>query len=406
MDSQLKNYQYKKFCAYGFLKNLRFFDAFLLLFFVETGLSYTQVGLLYALKEIATNFLEFPSGLLADAYGRKRSLLIAFACYILSFLIFYCSADLWLLSLAMLLYGVGDAFRSGTHKGMIMDYLKRNNWQDHKISYYGHTRSWSQKGSAISALVAGVLVFWSGEYRVIFLCAIIPYLLNFINILSYPEVLNFASKEKAPKPLREVWSQAWSAFKDSHVIYLINSSGLHSAYLKSIKDYIQPLMVHLVFLIPLSYNLTDKQGTGVVVGLCFTIIYFLSSLASKSAGRLSDSPIRRLEIKTLNLGLLSGLLCGLLYHWGWHIPALFLFVGIYLIENIRKPILTGYMADKVSNEILTSVISAESFYKTFVTAGIAVLLGRLADTIGIGMGMVIVCILLLLLSTLLSLKKN
>ena len=406
MDSQLKNYQYKKFCAYGFLKNLRFFDAFLLLFFVETGLSYTQVGLLYALKEIATNFLEFPSGLLADAYGRKRSLLVAFACYILSFLIFYCSADLWLLSLAMLLYGVGDAFRSGTHKGMIMDYLKRNNWQDHKISYYGHTRSWSQKGSAISALVAGVLVFWSGEYRVIFLCAIIPYLLNFINILSYPEVLNFASKEKAPKPLREVWSQAWSTFKDSQVIYLINSSGLHSAYLKSIKDYIQPLMVHLVFLIPLSYNLTDKQGTGVVVGLCFTIIYFLSSLASKSAGRLSDSPIRRLEIKTLNLGLLSGLLCGLLYHWGWHIPALFLFVGIYLIENIRKPILTGYMADKVSNEILTSVISAESFYKTFVTAGIAVLLGRLADTIGIGMGMVIVCILLLLFSALLSLKKN
>ncbi len=406
MDSQLKNYQYKKFCAYGFLKNLRFFDAFLLLFFVETGLSYTQVGLLYALKEIATNFLEFPSGLLADAYGRKRSLLVAFACYILSFLIFYCSADLWLLSLAMLLYGVGDAFRSGTHKGMIMDYLKRNNWQDHKISYYGHTRSWSQKGSAISALVAGVLVFWSGEYRVIFLCAIIPYLLNFINILSYPEVLNFASKEKAPKPLREVWSQAWSTFKDSQVIYLINSSGLHSAYLKSIKDYIQPLMVHLVFLIPLSYNLTDKQGTGVVVGLCFTIIYFLSSLASKSAGRLSDSPIRRLEIKTLNLGLLSGLLCGLLYHWGWHIPALFLFVGIYLIENIRKPILTGYMADKVSNEILTSVISAESFYKTFVTAGIAVLLGRLADTIGIGMGMVIVCILLLLFSALLSLKKK
>ena len=179
---------------------------------------------------------------------------------------------------------------------------------------------------------------------------------------------------------------------------LINSSGLHSAYLKSIKDYIQPLMVQLTILIPLSFKFSDKEKTGLVVGVCFTIVYFFSSWASKSAGRLSDTTISKLEIKTLNLGLMTGLICGCLYHFGWYVPALFLFITIYLIENIRKPILTGYIADKVSNEILTSVISAESFYKTIVTAILSVVLGLLADSVGIGVGLIVVCTILLFAS--------
>ena len=89
MNALLKNKQYFKFCAYGFLKNLRFFDAFLLLFFLESGISYTQIGALYALKEIVINISEIPSGLLADTYGRKKSLIVAFLLYIISFMVSY-----------------------------------------------------------------------------------------------------------------------------------------------------------------------------------------------------------------------------------------------------------------------------------------------------------------------------
>ena len=126
MDSQLKNKQYFKFCSYGFLKNLRFFDAFLLLFFLESGITYTQIGILYAIKEIVINVSEIPSGILADTFGRKKSLIVAFLLYIFSFLIFYYFNTFYLFILAIILYGIGDAFRTGTHKGMIMDYLAIN----------------------------------------------------------------------------------------------------------------------------------------------------------------------------------------------------------------------------------------------------------------------------------------
>ncbi len=71
-------------------------------------------------------------------------------------------------------------------------------------------------------------------------------------------------------------------------------------------------------------------------------------------------------------------------------------MGIYLVENIRKPILTGVLADHVPNEILTSIISAQSLWKTILTAVIAILLGFMADHFGIGIAFVVVSMILLL----------
>ncbi len=55
MNTFIKDRQYYKFCFYGFLKNLRFFEAFLLLFFLESGLTFLQIGWLYAVREISRN---------------------------------------------------------------------------------------------------------------------------------------------------------------------------------------------------------------------------------------------------------------------------------------------------------------------------------------------------------------
>src|SRR5665811_577021 len=82
MEALTKNLQYFKFCSYGFLKNLRFFDAFFILYLVEKGMSFTQIGILYAVREITINIFEIPSGIAADTFGRKNSLVGSFLFYI------------------------------------------------------------------------------------------------------------------------------------------------------------------------------------------------------------------------------------------------------------------------------------------------------------------------------------
>lgn len=383
-----KNAQYHKFCAYGFLKNLRFFDAFLLLYFLENGITYTQIGILYATREILTHLLEIPSGLVADTYGRKNSLLAALFAYLVSFLVFYVSTQFYVFLFAMVLYGVGDAFRSGTHKGMIMDYLRMNGWEKQKVAYYGHTRSWSMIGSAVSALFAGAMVLFSGSYRTIYLFALLPYLLNLLNIYTYPQSLNHSNKPSTThRSMRMVFHEFWLSMKNPRVLGIVNSAGLHTAFLKAIKDYIQPVMVQVAILIPILGTFDIKRKNGLIIGIIYFLIFLANSFASRNAAKILDLGWKNLSMKTLMSGLILGGICGLSFWWEQWIWALALFVVIFLIENSRKPILTGELADNVPNEILTSVLSAQSLFTTFMAALIALSFGILADQLGIGISL-------------------
>ena len=102
-----KNLQYYKFCAYGFLKNLRFFEPFLVLFFLDKGLSFFQIGILYGIREIGVNILEIPTGVAADLLGRRRTMVFSFVAYILSFLLFSLTSVFAVFIAAMVLFSFG-----------------------------------------------------------------------------------------------------------------------------------------------------------------------------------------------------------------------------------------------------------------------------------------------------------
>jgi MFS family permease len=148
-----------RFSMYGFLKNLRFFEPFLVLFFRDAGLSFFQIGVLYAVRDISTNLLEIPAGVVADTAGRRRSMVLSFLSYIVSFIVFYTLPGFASYALAMVIFGIGEAFRSGTHKALILEHLRLSDMEDLKVTYYGRTRAASQMGSALNSLIAASLVF-------------------------------------------------------------------------------------------------------------------------------------------------------------------------------------------------------------------------------------------------------
>jgi len=408
MNTLVKNKQYKKFCAYGFLKNLRFFDAFLILFLLDKGMTYTQIGVLYAAREIITNLFEIPSGLIADIYGRKKSLAAALFIFILSFLIFWLSLNFWLYLFAFIIFGVADAFRSGAHKGMMMDYLKLNNWATYKSEYYGHTRSWSQRGSALSALLAGLLVFIDGNYQNIFIYSVIPYAMNFILILSYPQEIDKPKKKHEIKKtsFRNSFRALFSVLKQKSVFKLVSTSAFHTAYLKALKDYIQAIMLGIALLLPGIKGIDIDRQNGIIIGILYFIIYLLTSFASQYSSVILKKVPTNLARKTLLLGLLFGAACGVFFIYDIWIWAFVAFTLIYIIENIRKPILTAFIADNVPNELLTSVYSSQSQLRTLFSAAIAFVFGVLADIWGIGIALVLVSSIMLILTGFISYRKK
>lgn len=409
MDVIQKDRQYFKFCFYGFLKNLRFFDAFLILFLIEKGLPFTQIGILYAVREIFINLFEIPSGIIADTFGRKKSLIVSFCIYIISFSVFYLSHNFWLFLVAFILFGIGDAFRTGTHKGMIMDYLKTHHWDKQKINYYGHTRSWSQKGSAVSALIAGLIVFYSGSYQNIFLYSIVPYLINLLLIISYPKELNHSSKQSSQKNIYSIGGTTKFLLKNIRkptVLKIINTSALHTAYLSAVKDYIQPMLVNVALIIPLLLNVEAEKKNGIIIGVIYFFIYLSTSLASKFSSRIAAKNKNKVSYVTLLLGFFLGVVSGIFFINDLWIFSMITFIGIYLVENIRKPILTGFIADHVPNEILTSIISAQSLLKTIITAVLALVFGVIADKYGIGVSLIVVSTILVISSIIINTYSN
>jgi len=162
-----------RFSLYGFLKNQRYFEPFLILFFLDQNLSFTQIGLLVAVRELSANLLEIPSGAWADLYGRRKAMIGSFLVYILSFLIFANGSRFSHFAIAMIFYACGDAFRTGTHKAMIFAWLRDQGRVAEKTQIYGHTRSWSKIGSAFSIIIATGLMVTTGQYRWVFYLSIV-----------------------------------------------------------------------------------------------------------------------------------------------------------------------------------------------------------------------------------------
>ena len=404
-----KDIQYYKFCAYGFFKNLRFFDAFLLLFFIEKGLSYAQIGILYAFREVVINLFEVLSGIIADVLGRKRAMIGAFVMYLFSFLMFYGFAHFIGFIVAFLFFGLADAFRTGTHKAMILAYLKKHNWQDAKTVYYGRTRSWSQRGSAISALIGAVFVFYTGNYSLVFLLSMVPYFIDLVLLSTYPNYLNGETKGELKGLFLLVKNnivQLILALKQRAAIQTIILSSNFTGYYKASRDYLQIIIAHTALVYPLFTHVDEEQNAAVYIGLIYFLLYALGSLAARKAYILekkfasSDKALIRIQ----GFGWIIGILAGVCYINEYYFAAIFLFSLILIIQNIRRPISVKFVSSQFDDKIMASILSVESQSETIFAAIMALMLGFMVEFIGLGWGICVLSVLLISVSTL-TLKK-
>ncbi len=398
-----KDVQFYKFCAYGFFKNLRFFDPFIMLFFREMGLSFLQIGLLFSIREVSINLLEIPTGVVADMVGRRRAMVTSFSSYLLSFSAFYLlGTSFWFCAAAMVLYAMGDTFRSGTHKAMILEYLKLKGLEHLKVDYYGRTRSCSQLGSAISSLIAAGLVFYSGSFRIVFLASTIPYTIDLLLMLTYPRELDGSHKTARPT-LREFARFTRESFRE---IYLnlplrrtVLNSSLVSASYKISKDYLQPILKSWAVALPVLLYLSAEKRTSLLVGVVYFFIFLLSSRASRMAGQFQRTighPARALNTNYL-MNIFIYFLAGLAVLVHFHPLAVVAFLGIFIIQNFQRPMMVGYVGEVTDSRRMATMLSVENQSRAVWVALFSPVVGGLADRFGVGIALMGLGTILLLL---------
>jgi len=379
MEKHIKN-QITKFKFYGFFKNLRFFDPFLLLYLTYSGVTITQIGILWAIREFTVYIFEIPSGILADNFGRKNELIICFVFYILSFIMFYFGGSFFFFSMAFVLYGLGEAFRSGTHKAMIMEFLEYHNIKGKKSMIYGSTRSFSMLGSTVSSLLSIVLVSVINNLSILFLLSIIPYLLDLVLILSYPTYLNIKTKHRFT--FKEFYKSTIfliiNFFKNRDQRLVIADSALYNAIFKTIKDYVQLIMLGILTVSIIS----NPDEIELYIALIYSFLFFISAISSKYAYKLLSFKHKDYILNTIWL-MMSVVSVFFIFTNNSITATLFVFSLLYILLNIRKPLMIEKISEVTNNNQRASILSVESQLTSLMIIIMAPIFGYLYDNYGV-----------------------
>lgn len=136
-------------------------------FLLSRGLDLPMAGLYFAVARLSTLIMEVPTGAFADAYGRKKSVILCFALSIIGFSAFLASHDLALLLFSATIIGAADAFFSGAMEAWAVDRFKEEGFGE------THTRALLASGSGVSygvlllgGVLGGLVGSWSMEVAI------------------------------------------------------------------------------------------------------------------------------------------------------------------------------------------------------------------------------------------------
>ena len=378
-----------RFSLYGVLKNQRYFEPFLILVLLAKGLSFFQIGLLVAFRELAINLFEIPSGVVADLWGRRRAMIVSFCAYIASFLIFAVANELPMLALAMFFFSIGEAFRSGTHKAMIFTWLRLQGRTSERTRVYGYTRSWSKYGSAASVILAAVFVYAADSYVHVFYLSVIPYVAGVINFMGYPAELDGTNSGKTS--WRRMWGHLRASFGEVFSSaglrrLLAESVGFQGVY-ESVKDYLQPVLragaIAAGGYWVATESMSEIQQTALLVGPVYLILYLLAGLSSRKSHVVADraGDAERAARLLWGVNALVFVALAVVAYWDTVIAMILAFVVLDSFQNFWRPVQLGRLDAHGNEEQGATLLSIESQAKRVAAAVVAPLLGLAVDTV-------------------------
>ncbi|MBN8218899.1 MAG: MFS transporter [Spirochaetes bacterium] len=382
-----------RFSLYGFLKNQQYYEPFFILVLQSKGLTFFQIGLLYSFREVWVNVMGIPAGFLSDLYGRRLSLVVCFAAYILSFVGFALAGSLPLLFVAMFFFAVGESFRSGTHKAMIFQHLRDHGREGEKAAVYGFTRSWSKIGSAVSSVASGLLMVATGAYAHIFLYTIPPYLANALNVGLYPKVLEGERKREPfhlPTVVRTMGRETLSCLRQAPLRGLFIESAALQAVAKTVRDYVQPLMV-LALAAPMAVGplsgLDPTKRAAVLLALIYAALNIAAAIGSRQSHRFQALERRRLPFLWIAVSLVAllltfGLAARATLPWTASL-AVGGFILLILLENLWRPLFLDRLDDVSDSKFGAAVLSVEAQFQSLGVMVFAPLVGRVVDQAGL-----------------------
>ena len=379
-----------KFYLANFFREWMFIIPVVVLFWQENGLSLTQIMLLQSLFAISIVVFEVPTGVIADKWGRKQSMIFGSLFLIAGAIIYGFGHNFLQFFFAEATWGIGACFFSGADVAFVYDSLKQTKKVKDFKKVLGNAKSFGYLAAGISGIIGGFVAVYSMRLNW-FLTAIGMFFLFFI-VLAYVEPKHFEKIGKK-KYLKHTAESFKEAFTNKNILFMLLFYSFLAVIARISLWFYQPYL--------------KASGWNIAyIGIIWASFTLFAIFGSKSAHKLekhlgvSKSLWFMIILSTLSLIFMS--------YWF----VLFGIIFIYLQQFLRgfnPPVLSDYTNQHLSAGKRATLLSIQSFSGNLLFAIIGPFFGWFADTFSLKFALFLTGVIFFLAFALLMLwnfKRN
>jgi len=350
-----------------FLTTLYFYIPYMTLYFRGRGFSFVQINSMWGIAVFTMFLAEVPTGLLADRWGRRRSVQIAIFLQFVGELLFLFITNYWLLVVDAIIAGIGFAFSSGALEALIYDDLKAQGREGEMNKVMGRFTGAGYLGFILSFGLSGLLVRQASQTNITLaiIATVIAVGLGFLVTLTLkPEHNPDGTPEESVNPLQLLREGISLLKKNKTLQSLVVLSILSIAFWDYLSTLYQPYFQQI--------NVPDSLF-GPTLALASLVAFFAARNIHKIEVRLG--PRWSLLIATLGPGLIY--LLFFINRMPWlGIAGIALFRGL---DALKLPLFSDYHNRQIASHHRATVLSLISMLSGGYTAGMGLLIGVIAD---------------------------
>ena len=163
---------------FRFFRQFQFFTGVLVPFFtIWGGISFFQVMILQAIFTLSIFFLEIPTGVVADKFGRKTSLILSGLVGILAVFVYSSHPNFWVFALGEFLWAIGVSLVSGADQAMVYDSLRELKKEKTSKKVFAKLHTVALTAIMISAPIGSLIAKYFG-LRITMVLVAIPFFLS------------------------------------------------------------------------------------------------------------------------------------------------------------------------------------------------------------------------------------
>ena len=355
-----KNYLYTFFSCLDLTRGLW------MIYLATKGVSLVQLGILESIFHITSFFMEIPTGMVADVFGRKTSVVMSRVISFISLIIMFIGNSYYIFMISFILSAISYNLESGAGEALIYDSLKEVGEENTFIKVNSKIELVRNLASIVAFIIGGILAIM--DYSLVFYISFIFIIMAFLSAIWMKEVEINKNKE-VKNPLRMFKEQLTNSIRavraNDKIVFFMLFSEIVGCINTTMFFYLQNYW---------KGNGLNEFKIGIVFSIGCLFCSIFASIIDKIEGRLKERGIL-LYVPIISLISIGGIA------FTRYSYVFYIIMG--LCEMIIWVVVGNYINMLIPSESRATILSFRSMIFSFFMVALFPVVGKLGDIIGL-----------------------